>query len=47
MRIDKSRLIELGLGDTWQYFVSAFNATEALRVYRLVEKELLKKIKQV
>ena len=43
MRIDKSRLIELGLVDTWQYFVSAFNATEALRVYRLVEEELLKK----
>lgn len=43
MKIDKNRLIELGLGDTWQYFVSAFNATEALRVYRLIEEELLKK----
>lgn len=43
MRIEKAHLIELGLSDTWQYFVSAFNATEALRVYRLIEEELLKK----
>ena len=45
MKIDKADVLRTGHEDTWIYFISAYNAYEAMRAYRHLINECLNKKK--